>query len=632
MSNQNRIRVHKIFMDGFLATFADRPTTPLSDWRLATEGSVIHGDNYYVDEPFIIKADDGAWVCSLSVGDWQESDPSQRTIVKRSTDFGKTWSDPVDIEPAEGPEGSKAVLLKADSGRIYAFYIYNTDNLREIAGDNPPYETGICKRVDSLGDFVFRFSDDHGVTWSPKRYVIPMRLFDIDRENPYKGKIKFGMNSAIPFVQNGRAYVPFTKVGHFGEGLFARSEGVVFCSANLMRESDPEKITWETLPDGDVGLRAPDGGGPIAEEHSFCVLSDGTIHCVYRTIDGWPVVSYSRDGGHTWTTPEYMRYSNGQKVKCPRAANFVWKCNNGKYLYWYHNHGGPSLPAGIERNSHYSFENRNPVWLCGGREIDSVSGRVLEWSQPEIIMYEDDPIVRMSYPDLIEDDERYFITETNKDIARIHEIDHGLIDGLWKQLEGSDNVPQEGLVFEEETESSITGEYELPRLPDFTVLDHSKASYPTKQLRRGFTLDFRIVFESLNPGQVIIDTRNKAGEGLLVRTVNDGAIEFLMRDGFTANLWDSDPGRLSANTNQHISIIVDGGPRIISFVINGSVCDGGDHRQFGWGRFSPHLRTPYSGRFLRIGESSSASVKKLLIYDRPLRVSEAISIWMAESE
>ena len=28
------------------------------------------------------------------------------------------------------------------------------------------------------------------------------------------------------------------------------------------------------------------------------------------------------------------------QMKHPRAANFAWRCLNGKFLYWYHNHGG----------------------------------------------------------------------------------------------------------------------------------------------------------------------------------------------------------------------------------------------------------------------------------------------------
>ena len=39
----------------------------------------------------------------------------------------------------------------------------------------------------------------------------------------------------------------------------------------------------------------------------------------------------------------------------------------------------------------------------------------------------------MSYPDLIEQDGRYWITETQKTVARVHEIDKTLLEGLWQQ-------------------------------------------------------------------------------------------------------------------------------------------------------------------------------------------------------
>ena len=63
------------------------------------------------------------------------------------------------------------------------------------------------------------------------------------------------------------------------------------------------------------------------------------------------------------------------------------------------------------------------MWLSGGVEADSPKGKIIRWSQPEIVLYDDDPIVRMSYPDLVEDGGKYFLTETQKDIARVHEID-----------------------------------------------------------------------------------------------------------------------------------------------------------------------------------------------------------------
>ena len=50
---------------------------------------------------------------------------------------------------------SYALLLKIPSGRVYVFYNHNTDNIREVIADKPAYPSGYCKRVDSLGHFVF---------------------------------------------------------------------------------------------------------------------------------------------------------------------------------------------------------------------------------------------------------------------------------------------------------------------------------------------------------------------------------------------------------------------------------------------------------------------------------------------
>ena len=58
--------------------------------------------------------------------------------------------------------------------------------------------------------------------------------------------------------------------------------------------------------------------------------------------------------------------------------------------------------------------------MSGGVERN---GRI-EWSEPEILLYDDDSKVRMSYPDLIEDGGRIYITETQKscDSAQAHSI------------------------------------------------------------------------------------------------------------------------------------------------------------------------------------------------------------------
>jgi hypothetical protein len=517
-------------------------------------------------------------------------------------------------------------MFKASSGRIYIFYNHNTDNVREVKchDSEESYD-----RVDSLGYFVFKYSDDHGRSWSKQRHVIPVREFACDRENIYGGKLRFFWNVGKPFFHNGVAYVSLHKVGQMGEGFFQQSEGALLKSDNLFNEPDPEKIRWETLPDGDIGLRAPEGGGPIAEEQSYSVLSDGSFYCVYRTVAGYPVECYSRDGGYTWTLPRYMRYADGRLVKNPRAANFAWKCGNGKYLYWFHNHGGPFIRElwglksgtnGLVFGGRSPYDDRNPVWLCGGVERDTPNGREIAWSQPEIVLYDDDTYVRMSYPDLIEEDGKIFLTETQKDKARVHELDPVVLAGLWGESAPASETP-----LLEFPQDSLPMPHEIPAvsLPPFLDRDMTRHDYGTLDLRSGFTLELELeLAEDLKPGQPLLDSRTPWGQGLAVLVAESGAIELVLNDGRTENRWKCDPGQLRPGTRHHLAVIVDGGPKLILFVIDGILNDGGEHRQFGWGRFSSALRNANGGDTFRV----SPAVSGLRIHARALRVAEAAQL------
>jgi len=578
-------------------------------WEIPTET--------YADQPYVIQTDDGAWLCVLTTGSGREGARGQHVVSLRSTDRGRTWSKVVDVEPADGPEASYAVLLKVPSGRIYAFYNHNTDNLRRVKADKSAYKSGWTTRVDTQGYYVFKYTDDGGRTWSKRRFAIPVRPFKIDRENPYGGTVRFFWNVGKPFRHDGAAYVPLHKVGRFGRGFLARTEGVLLKSANLLTESNPEQVAWETLPEGDIGLRAPAGGGPIAEEQSFCVLSDGSFFCVYRTVDGHPACSYSRDGGHTWSPPQYMRYADGRLIKHPRAANFVWKCSNGKFLYWFHNHGGQS------------YDDRNPAWLCGGVEADSSEGRIIKWSQPEIVLYDDDTYIRMSYPDLIEDEGRFFLAETQKDIARVHPVDRTLLEGLWNQFDNR-TAATDGLVLGLPRENEALPErVAMPPLPAFVARDGSRADHGTKDLRTGFAIDVWVEFNSLSAGQILLDGRTEAGRGLCLQTTPRGAVEIALNDGRTESRWNSDPGLLEPGRLHHISINVDAGPKIVTFVIDGQLCDGGETRQFGWGRVSPNLRDVNGNKTLRLAPSLDGRIHRLRLYNRYLRISEAVGNYHA---
>ncbi|MEK6795758.1 MAG: sialidase family protein [Spirochaetota bacterium] len=592
-----------------VAAGGPREIEAAGDWRRLENGNVIPTKTYS-DQPFIVTADDGAWVCCVTTCSGEEGDPGQHIVTMRSFDRGKTWSEPVAVEPADGPEASYAVMLKAPSGRIFIFYNHNTDRVPEVKSHDGKT---VFKRVDSLGHFVLKYSDDHGKSWSKKRFDIPFRLFDCDRENVYGGKICFFWNVGRAFTIDDAAYVPLIKIGKMGRGFFAQSEGTLLRSPNLLTAKDLSQVTWETLPEGDIGLRTPPGGGPISEEQSYTVLSDKSIYAVYRTIDGHPVEAYSRDGGRHWTQPRYMQYPDGSRVKHPRAANFVWRCENGKFLYWFHNHGGRHL-ASRSNVCEIAYNNRNPVWVLGGVEADSPDGKIIRWGQPDILLYNDDPLIKMSYPDLAEADGEYYVTETQKTTARVHKIPKSFLEKLWNAAAGipiPTPVPRLNCM---EPGASV----KAPGLPVLFEKDLQTADGRGVHTRRGFGFELRLRSDAKSG--ILLDGMNSEGNGFSLDVTADGRLELFMGDGQCESRCVSEP-LLKSGIENHLVVNVDGGPGIVSFIANGKFCDGGDDRQFGWSRYNPWLqRIDFAGEW-KLG----GAVKSLRLYGRPLLSAEALT-------
>ncbi|MBN8219062.1 MAG: exo-alpha-sialidase [Spirochaetes bacterium] len=587
------------------------PTKP-ADSRHIDAGNIIPSEGY-CDQPYIVKTDDGAWLVTMTTGTGEEGDPGQHIVTYRSLDKGKTWIDKAAVEPVDGPEASYSALYKCAYGRVYCFYNYNSDRVPEVKRE----DGGVYKRVDSLGDYVFKYSDDHGKTWSVKRHLVPVRSFACDRENVYGGKIRFFWNVGRPItLRDGSALLVLHKVGAMGKGFFAQSEGAFLKSANLPTERDPEKIRFDTLPEGEIGLRAPIGGDRIAEEQTVVELSDGSLYCVYRTIDGYPACSYSRDGGKKWSPPAYAAYTpGGKKMKHPRAANFVWKCGNGKYLYWYHNHGGAKFIRGTAEWQPYS--DRNPAWIAGGVEKDGF----IHWSQPEILLYDPDSFVRMSYPDLVEEDGRFWVTETQKTVARIHDIDGSLVRGLWDQFDKAVRS-EEGLLLSKDRVEGLESAA-LPSIPLFKKHPSQWSPIP-----EGTGLTIECTARLAGAETLLLDNRAETGKGFTLVATGAGSLRLTLCDGRGESAWETDPGALQAGKEHHVVAIADSRAKILMFVVDGVLCDGGEERQFGWGRLLPELLDVNGGN-LRMQGPKGGSVRGLKIFGRALRVSEAVGHFKA---
>ena len=564
------------------------------DPRDIATGSVISSEGY-CDQPYIVVTKQGHWLCTMTTGPGEEGNDKQHVVSTISHDQGATWSPLVPIENQGPPESSWVMPLLVPSGRIYAFYVYNGVNMREVLNlDGKP-----IKRVDTLGHYVFKYSDDGGLTWSAERYRIPIRTFDIDRENTYKGEVQFFWGVGKPMLSGDRAYIGMSKVGGFGRTFIDLSEGFFLSSGNVQTENDPSKIVWETLPTGDIGLRAP--VGPIAEEQNLVALSDGSLYCTYRTIDGNPCHAYSADGGNTWSAPEYMTYEpDGRRIKHPRAANFIRKFTNGKYLYWFHNHGGTT------------YEGRNPVWIAGGIERDGK----LYWSQPEILLYDANPKTRMSYPDFVETPSSIYVTETQKSVARVHAIPQRILDAVWGQHEIK-SVATGNLVVDEAPDGvSPTSAYEIADALPETGLP-------------GITFDFSIDVSSLptTPTNLFVSMLAQDVTALVVLRPDAGLNLTLMQRAIRQEI-TTQAGVLPSGEH-HVSVILDAGPRVAMLVVDGQLLDGGTEQTQGWHRIQSDITTPTKGIKVRVFRNAEFFTTRFRFYSRPLLVSEAVGNWRA---
>lgn len=545
--------------------------TSAQDPRNISHGRVLP-DEDYCDQPYVVTTADGAWLCVMTTGSKHEGSSGQHVVAIRSLDQGRTWSQPVDIEPVTGPVASWGMPLVTSFGRVYVFYSYNGDRI-----------TG--RRADMLGWYCYRYSDDGGLSWS-ERHRLPLRQTAADRGNDWKGEVQIFWGIGKPIVVGGTAIFGFTKIGRY---MLDESEGWFFRSENVMTERDVAKIRWDMLPEGDHGLRAMEHGS-VQSEQNLVSLSNGDLYCMYRTTMGYPCHAYSRDGGKTWTRPVAATYTpDGRRFKHPRACPRLWKTRSGRYLFWFHNNGHKDWSSGT----------RNPCWLVGGVERDGF----IHWSQPEIVLYDPDESVRISYPDLIEKNGRYWITETQKSVARVHEIDAALLEGLWNQGKVT-HVDNAGLT------------------------DASKPVLADLDAGGGFTLDIQFVAGDPSQARTLVQARSGNTELTLVAA--GGLLTLTAREGQEKMSWSCDPGLLQDGQSHHAVIVADGGPGILTWILDGVLCDGGDRHVRGWQRFrSASAGGSRLGSTLRAVSGSAfepdPTVRSLRMYARALRTSEAIA-------
>ena len=81
---------------------------------------------------------------------------------------------------------------------------------------------------------------------------------------------------------------------------------------------------------------------------------------------------------------------------------------------------------------------------------------------------------------------------------------------------------------------------------------------------------------------------------------------------------------------QCVSFVVDGGPKIVTVIVDGILNDGGPVREFGWGRFHEDLSDVNGSATAVVARGIFGDIKLLRIYNRYLRTSESVGNWRAE--
>ena len=136
---------------------------------------------------------------------------------------------------------------------------------------------------------------------------------------------------------------------------------------------------------------------------------------------------------------------------------------------------------------------------------------------------------------------------------------------------------------------------------------------------------------TLSPGQLLLSSKDKNGKLIELKTGDFGAIEISISDGERTDSWSSDPGLIKATGLEHcISVSVDNGPRIIQFVIDGTVNNGRNIREFGWGRYAADMKN-FNFDNIEIGKllagntvNFKGKISNLRLYNRPLLNTEII--------
>lgn len=622
--------------------------THRSDPRDLKSGRTIGDRNgYYDSQNIVVTGEPTAPVYSVILhhSENREGGPGLRLLSTVSTDGGRVWSEPIAVDSPErqSHDGYQFVHRNADgTERILLLYGWNPGS-QYPAGADPALTP--LKRTDMQLDegYWLKVSDDGGRTWSAERYLVPVRRTAIDRRNPWGGTTMGMFLCDKPQIIDGAVYSAFQKTVD-GAGETPGSEVFLLRSRDLLEVDDLSNATWETLPLGEHGLTSPGGELSLGEEPHVLAVDDtmpGRLFCLWRAETGRLAATYSDDGGDTWDAPFWLTHEGRpigdggvQEMRNPRGSITPFRLRSttpgapAEFLLLYYNNG---------RTDRLGYVGRRVYWLSHGR---STPDGHIGWSQPEVALYwdgtgfEDRPewnpdwaiVDGPGYPDFAElADGRVVFVESNKLAVRFHEIDPSLVAMLRRQhvVTVADGLADDAWTLD----TTTAGQHRSAVLTDlrsgggFSISVNLRAgAVPAAEADRTLVSALSNVTAALGEEP----THDRIDKGYVVALTAAGQVALRLTDGFGVGFEHATtrPGGLCDGEEHVVTFIVDGGPKIVSLVVDERLDDGGDIAPQGWS-FVPAALGEVGGSEVDV---RSALVARLRVADRALTTTEAMSL------
>jgi hypothetical protein len=292
------------------------------------------------------------------------SDTVDVAYLRNSNDNGRTWSAPEEVQTgARRSEGMWRKHLRAGyvdpkSGRFIRFWIEGV-----LPSDDPlegMRQWNIFYSVDGEGKYQVI---QHGKEFSAT-HPLPGIYTS-------KNAVMLGDIPCLPITRaDGTILLPVetTPLGADGK-LDNPGGGYTYTGVAVLHARWKGKhLEWKM---GDTVKADPEKSTRGMDEAAIATIADGRLILVMRgsndkkpNLPGYRWISYSRDGGWSWTKPLPWTYTNGDSFYSPSSCSQLLPHSNGK-LYWLGNIS-PTNPHG--NRPRYPF-------VIG--EVDQDSGRLI---------------------------------------------------------------------------------------------------------------------------------------------------------------------------------------------------------------------------------------------------------------